>query len=149
MHIDDAQLTDLIHNIVARVVTQIETGNSESRSSGKGDWGVFDDMNDAVEAAYEAFQLFKERSMECRKKITDAVRQMAMDHKEELAAMTVEETKMGRVEHKIAKYINAAKHSPGIEYLQPKAWSGRNGLALDVYVPFGVIGNISDRKSVV
>jgi len=68
---------------------------------------------------------------------------MTLDHKEEFAAMTVQETKMGRVDHKIAKFENAAKHSPGVEYLQPQAWSGRNGLALDEYAPFGVIGNIT------
>jgi aldehyde dehydrogenase len=50
---------------------------------------------------------------------------------------------MGRVDHKIAKLINAAKNSPGVEYLQPQAWSGKNGLALDEYAPFGVIGNIT------
>ena len=100
-------------------------------------------MNDAVEAAYEAFQSFKTRSAQCRKEITDAVRQMTLDHKEQLAKMTVEETRMGRVPHKIAKLVNAAKHSPGVEYLQPQAWSGRNGLALDEYAPFGVIGNIT------
>ena len=143
MNINDAQLTDLIHNVVTRVVAEVEAIDRVPHSVNKGDLGVFDDMNDAVEAAYEAYQSFGRRSMECRKKITDAVRQMAIDHKEELAVMTVEETKMGRVEHKIAKYVNTAKHSPGIEYLQPKAWSGKNGLALDVYAPFGVIGNIS------
>jgi len=86
---------------------------------------------------------FKERSKQCRKKIIDAVRQMSLDHKEELAEMTIAETKMGRVEHKIAKFINAAENSPGVEYLQPQAWSGKNGLAIDDYAPFGVIGNIT------
>ncbi len=143
MNVDDAQLTSLIHNVVARVVAQMETGETAPKSSAKGNWGVFDGVNDAIEAAYEAYQSFGQRSMQCRKDITDAVRQMALDHKEELAAMTVEETGMGRVEHKIAKFVNAAKHSPGIEYLRPEAWSGKNGLALDIYVPFGVIGNIS------
>ncbi len=47
---------------------------------------------------------------------------------------------MGRVDHKIAKLVNAARHSPGVEFLQPGAWTGKNGLALDEYAPFGVIG---------
>ena len=139
---NDAQLKDLVEKVVRQVVEQIDRSPAPG-SSGKGDWGVFDDMNDAVEAAYEAFQEFKTRSAQCRKKFTDAVRQMTLDHKEELAKMTVEETKMGRVPHKIAKLVNAAKNSPGVEYLQPQAWSGRNGLALDEYAPFGVIGNIT------
>ncbi len=143
MNINEDQLRNLIQNIVKQVVSQPESTQVSPATNSKGDWGVFDDMNDAVEAAHEAFQLFKERSVQCRKTITDSVRQMTMDYKEEFARMTVEETKMGRVEHKIAKFINAAKHSPGIEYLHPQAWSGKNGLALDDYSPFGVIGNIT------
>lgn len=139
---NDAQLKELVEQVVREVVEKLE-GSTPSRIGEKGNWGVFDDMNDAVEAAYEAFQSFRTRSVQCRKKITDAVRQMTLDHKEELAKMTVEETQMGHVDHKIAKLINAAEHSPGVEYLQPQAWSGRNGLALDEYAPFGVIGNIT------
>jgi acyl-CoA reductase-like NAD-dependent aldehyde dehydrogenase len=138
---NDTEIRELVETIVRRVVH--EAGPVVAGPAPKGDWGVFDDMNDAVEAAHEAFLEFKERSPQCRKKITDAVRQMALDHKEELARMAVEETGMGRVDHKIAKIINSANHSPGVEFLQPQAWSGKNGLALDDYAPFGVIGNIS------
>lgn len=143
MEISEYQLKELVESVVKRVISGTVAANSMDTKSSKDDWGVFDDMNDAVEAAHEAFLEFKERSIQCKKKITDAVRQMALDHKEELAKMTVEETKMGRVEHKISKFINAAKNSPGVEFLQPKAWSGKNGLALDEYAPFGVIGNIT------
>jgi aldehyde dehydrogenase len=139
---NDAQLRELVEQVVRQVVQQLDAPTA-SPAGKKGDWGVFDDMNDAVEAAYEAFQSYKTRSKQCRKKITDAVRQMTLDHKDELARMTVEETRMGRVNHKTAKLVNAAENSPGVEYLQPQAWSGRNGLALDEYAPFGVIGNIT------
>ncbi len=143
VNINNDQLEDLVQKVVRQIIAQTESPETAQGTSNKGDWGVFDDMNDAIDAAYEAFQLYKERSLQCRKKITDAVRQMVMDHKEELAKMTVEETRMGRVEHKISKFINAAKNSPGVEYLQPESWCGKNGLALDVYSPFGVIGNIT------
>lgn len=143
MNISEDQLKELVGTIIRQVITKNKIVPGSAVKSDKGDWGVFDDMNDAVDAAYEAFQLFKDRSKQCRKIITDSVRQMTLDHKEELARMTVEETKMGRVDHKIAKLINAATNSPGVEYLQPQAWSGRNGLALDEYSPFGVIGNVT------
>ena len=137
------QLTEeQINRIVNQVVDTFRQGSAASAGM-PGNDGVFTDMNDAVEAAHTAFLQFKERSPQCRKDFIDAVRQMAIDHKEELAKMTVEETGMGRVDHKILKYVNAAKHSPGVEELQPKAWSGKNGLALDEYAPFGVIGNIT------
>jgi aldehyde dehydrogenase len=143
VEINDVEIRDLVETIVRRVVSEAGSTPSVKVTPSKGDWGVFDDMNDAVEGAHEAFLEFKERSVQCRKTITDAVRQMALDNREELARMAVEETGMGRVDHKIAKIINSATHSPGVEFLQPKAWSGKNGLALDEYAPFGVIGNIS------
>jgi aldehyde dehydrogenase len=140
---NDVEIRDLVETIVRRVVSEATSGGPAQSTSSGGNWGVFDDMNDAVEAAHAAFLEFKGRSVQCRKKITDAVREVALDNKEELARMAVEETGMGRIDHKIAKIINSAKNSPGVEFLQPKAWSGKNGLALDEYAPFGVIGNIS------
>jgi acyl-CoA reductase-like NAD-dependent aldehyde dehydrogenase len=141
--ITEHQLRELIENVVRQVMDGAAGAGPLAPTGGGGDWGVFDDMNDAVEAAHEAFLEYRQRSIQCKKKFTDAVRQMTYDHKEELARETVEETGMGRVDHKIAKLINAAKNSPGVEFLQPQAWSGKNGLALDEYAPFGVIGNIT------
>ena len=143
MDISENHLKKIIESVVQKVMSESRGVVSTISSSSKGDWGVFDDMNNAVEAAYVALLEYKERSLQCKKKITDAVRQMALDHKEELAKLTVEETKMGRVEHKIEKFINAANNSPGVEFLKPQAWSGKNGLAIDDYSPFGVIGNIT------
>ena len=141
MNLSEKEIQEIIREVIKNIASEIDTSNRVNISVGN--WGVFKDMNDAVEAAHIAFQEFKDRSIQCRKKITDAVRQMILDHKEELARMTVEETGMGRVDHKIAKFINTSKNSPGIEYLQPEAWSGKNGLALDEYSPYGVIGNIT------
>ena len=132
-----------LHDIVADVVREVISRQALAAPHGGGDWGVFDDMNDAVQAAHEAFLQYRGRSIQCKRRITDAVRQMTIDHAEELARETVAETGMGRVDHKIAKLLNAAHHSPGVEFLQPRAWSGKNGLALDEYAPFGVIGNIT------
>ncbi|HTY59250.1 MAG TPA: aldehyde dehydrogenase family protein [Bacteroidota bacterium] len=143
MEITDQQLKDLVESVVRQVIARTAGAGAAPGSPPGGDWGVFDDMNDAVEAAHQAFLEYRGRSIQCKKKITDAVRQMTYDHKEELARETVEETGMGRVDHKIAKLVNAAKNSPGVEFLQPRAWSGKNGLALDEYAPFGVIGNIT------
>jgi acyl-CoA reductase-like NAD-dependent aldehyde dehydrogenase len=138
---NEAQLKDLVESIVRQVVTQTTGSSQGSVGRDKGDWGVFDDMKDAIEAAHQAFMEFRERSIQCKRTITAAIRKLALDHKEELAQLTVDETGMGRVDHKIEKYINASKYSPGVEVLQPQAWSGRNGLGLDEFAPYGVIGN--------
>src|SRR5512137_140548 len=123
----DTEVRNLVEQIVRRVVQDATASGPATVYPSDGDWGVFNDMNQAVEAAHEAFLDYRERSAQCRKTITDAVRQMALDHKEEFARMAVEETGMGRIDHKILKIINAAKNSPGVEMLQPHAWSGKNG----------------------
>lgn len=140
MNLTNNEIESIVKEVIKNVREHLENKNFANVSN---NMGVFNNMTDAVLAAHVAFLEFKERSKQCRKKIIDAVRQMSLDHKEELAEMTVAETKMGRIEHKIAKFINAAENSPGVEYLQPKAWSGKNGLAIDDYAPFGVIGNIT------
>ncbi|MDW7682030.1 MAG: aldehyde dehydrogenase, partial [bacterium] len=106
-------------------------------------WGVFDDMNDAIHAAHGAFLEYENFDIQDRKRFIDAVRRVTLDFKEEFSRMAVEQTGMGRAEHKITKHINVAKHASGVEFLQPKAWSGKNGMALEEYAPWGVIGNIS------
>ncbi len=143
MNITNDQVQVIVQKVVKNVLEGKEGTQTKQVSAKKGDWGVFLDMNDAVEAAHQAFSKFQEFDIQDRKKFTDAVRLVCLDHKEEFSKMTVEETQMGRVTHKIRKHENAAKNSPGVEDLQPQAWSGKNGLAIDEYAPYGVIGNIT------
>jgi len=141
VNISNDEIQSIVNSVVKNVMGQ-KTPVARSQPS-KGDWGVFDSMHDAIEAAHAAFTEYRKFDLQARKKFTDAVRRMTLDHKEEFSRMTVEETEMGRVDHKIKKHINAAENSPGVEYLQPQAWSGEIGLAIDEYSPYGVIGNIS------
>ena len=132
-----------IKRIVKEVINKTYRNDSTSRYISPTQSGVFPDISQAVSAAHEAFMEFKDRSKECRKRITDAVRQMTLNNLKEFAEMTVNETGMGRIDHKIEKFKNAAINSPGVEFLEPEAWTGKNGLALDEYSPYGVVGNIT------
>ena len=134
-----------IQKIVQRVVQNVISNESSTTGTSqlKGEWGVFDDMNEAIEAAHIAFLKYEEFDIQNRKRFIDAVRQVTLDFKEEFSRMAVEQTKMGRVDHKIVKHINVAKHASGVEFLRPQAWSGQHGLAIEEYAPWGVIGNIS------
>jgi acyl-CoA reductase-like NAD-dependent aldehyde dehydrogenase len=144
VNITSDEIQTIVQQVVKNVMKQEVLPTVKKAGKANGDWGVFDDMNDAVQAAHEAFLEYQDRcDIQCRKKFTDALRQMTLDHKEEFSRLTVEETGMGRIEHKIQKHINVAKNSPGVEYLQPHAWSGQNGLAIDEFSPYGVIGNIT------
>lgn len=143
MNISEDQIQAIVQNVIHNIVSdRTSSGVSQSRIP-TGEWGVYADMNEAVESAHEAFLQYRSFGIQDRKKFTDAVRQMTLDHKEEFSRMAVSETKMGRVEHKIAKHVNVAKNASGVEFLQPKSWSGKNGLAMEEYAPWGVIGNIS------
>ena len=140
MKITDEQ----VRQIVRRVIDDMNSPGRTPVSPGvrTGEWGVFDDMNEAVEAAHKAFLQYEAFGLQDRGRFIGAVRGMMLEHKAEFAAMAVEQTGMGRADHKAAKNENAAKHSPGVEFLQPRAWSGKNGLAVDDFAPWGVIGNI-------
>jgi aldehyde dehydrogenase len=54
----------------------------------------------------------------------------------------LEETKIGRLDHKIEK-LQIIKDVPGVEWLRPDARSGDHGITLEEYTPFGVIGAIT------
>ena len=50
---------------------------------------------------------------------------------------------LGRVEDKIKKNLLVIHKTPGVEILQPTAWTGDSGLTLMERAPFGVIGSIT------
>ncbi len=65
-----------------------------------------------------------------------------MDNLEEISKLAVEETTFGRVEDKIEKNRLAALKTPGIEDLEPTAYSDDNGMTLMERAAYGVIGSI-------
>ena len=54
----------------------------------------------------------------------------------------LEETKIGRLDHKIAK-LQIIKLVPGVDWLRPDARSGDHGITLEEYTPFGVVGAVT------
>ena len=67
----------------------------------------------------------------------------ASSQAEELGRLELEETKIGRLDHKIDKLRNAIPQVPGVEYLRTDNVSGDDGMTLTDYAPFGVIGAIT------
>src|SRR6185369_8013056 len=54
----------------------------------------------------------------------------------------LEETKIGRLDHKIEK-LKIIKLVPGVEWLRPDGRSGDHGITLEEYTPFGVVGAVT------
>jgi aldehyde dehydrogenase len=137
-----------VRQIVQEVLTQLSTngasGNSAARSNNgvSGNWGVFNDVDQAVAAAQQGFDQLSEAPMEDRAKAIDIVKTMCDEQAEELGRLEIEETKIGRLDHKIAK-LHVIKSVPGIEALTTEAVSGDKGLTVTEHAPFGVIGAIT------
>ena len=91
----------------------------------------------------EAFEQLQERTIEDRKRIIDHIRRISIDQCVELGTMEMEETKIGRLEHKIEKLKTLGERTPGVEFMRSEVFSGDHGLAVIEHAPFGVIGAIT------
>ncbi len=139
MQIDET----LIRNVVAQVLAEVGRIPPLSGTSYAGRHGIFTDANEAIAAAAEAYERLRERSLEDRKRIIGHVRRIAIDQCVELGTMEMNETKIGRLEHKIEKLKTLGERSPGVEFLRSEVYSGDRGLAVIEHAPFGVIGAIT------
>lgn len=135
---------DTIRIVVEEVLAQLGKNSPRSTSSRPvdGDWGVFQSVDQAVAAANEGFQKLQEATVEARVTAIELVKKICQDQAEELGTLEFEETKIGRLDHKIQK-LKIIKLVPGVEFLKTDAYSGDNGLMLTQFAPFGVIGAIT------
>lgn len=139
---------ELIRSVVTQVIQEVRGGNlanghANNSSPATGRYGLFTCGDEAVAAARRAFEQLRERPLEDRKKAIDHIRRISIDQAVELGTMEMNETKIGRLEHKIAKLETLGKLSPGTEFLTTQAFSGDRGLAVIEHAPFGVIGAIT------
>jgi aldehyde dehydrogenase len=70
------------------------------------------------------------------------IKSIAKSKAQEWGKLELDETKIGRLDHKIEK-LQILEGIPGVEFLRTHAFSGSKGLALDEFAPFGVIGCIT------
>jgi propionaldehyde dehydrogenase len=131
---------DQIQEIVKAVLDNIKEIKTSSKTSAL---GIFKEMDDAIKAAKEAHKKLRTMTVEGREKIVAKIREKAIENAKLLAEMAVEETGMGRVDHKILKHQLVANKTPGTEDLSTTAWSGDKGLTLVEMGPWGVIGSIA------
>lgn len=134
MAISEQQIRTIIEQTTKNILSKYQ--------SGAGSW-LFDRAEDAVEAARQAQMKLMKLSLAERGRLIEAMRQVALEHKVQLAELAHQETGYGHVEHKIAKNELAATKTPGIEDIPTQAYSGDDGLTLVEQAPYGVIGSIT------
>jgi len=117
-------------------------GASSSAPALRGKFGVFQDANEACAAAHESFLQLQKAGIAARVKIVEILKAMTDSNAEAWGKLELDETKIGRLDHKIEK-LKIIKLVPGVEWLHPDARSGDHGIMLEEYTPFGVVGAVT------
>lgn len=138
---------DVIRGVIQQVLTELRgpgavVPNLAQAASSSGD-GVFPTIDQAANAAAAAQKEFARRGVEDRALAIARIRRICTDQAEALGREEFDETKIGRLVHKVEKLRIVADRIPGTEFLKTDAFSGGNGITLQEYAPFGVIGAIT------
>ncbi len=134
----------IIRRVVEQVLSQMKPGiHAGNGRDFSGRYGIFTCVDEAVKAATTAFEQLSERTLADRKQIIDHIRRISIDQSVELGTMEMEETKIGRLVHKIEKLRVLGERTPGVEFMRSEVFSGDHGLAVIEHAPFGVIGAIT------
>lgn len=135
--------------IIESVLNKLESDKSDKKildsslnRPPSGQDGIFEEVNAAVDAAEAAHLELVKLTLEKRREIIRSIRKIIMGNLEEISKLAVEETTFGRVEDKIGKNRLAALKTPGVEDLEPTAYSDDNGMTLMERAAYGVIGSI-------
>ncbi len=117
-------------------------GHTATRGAGGGRFGVFQDASEACAAAHAGFLALRQKGVAARARIVEIIKSMSDANAAEWGNLELEETKIGRLDHKIEK-LKIIKLVPGVEWLHPDGRSGDHGITLEEYTPFGVVAAIT------
>ncbi len=131
----------LIQAVVREVLTQLGSSNIAPRTS-TGAFGVFKDVNQAVDASKRAQKQLALQGMKVRDAICKMIKRIAIENADAWGRIELDETKVGRLDHKIEK-LHWLAGVPGVEFLKTVAHSGDDGIGLDEGAPWGVIGVVT------
>lgn len=143
-----------IEAIVAEVLGKLGTPAAKSACSCKAEhapaiisgggsrMGVYTDVQPAVAAANEAQQKLRKGGYAARREAVALIKAMCSDNAEPWGKFEFDETKIGRLDHKVAK-LKGIPGLPGVEWLSPYGMSGDHGISMEEQAPFGTIAAIS------
>ena len=130
----------LVESVVREVLERLGATGAGKTSGGTN--GIFKTAGDAVEAASRAQKQLAKAGMEVRDGICKLIKKIAVQNADAWGRMELDETKVGRLDHKIAK-LHLLTKVPGVEFIRTAAHSGDNGVSLDEMAPWGVIGVVT------
>ena len=141
--IDEKLVARVVGEVLTRLSTQTSAPAAPKSAPSQTAYGVYEDMNAAVEAAQRSFEKLRAGGMTARKKAIAVIRKLCVQKAKEWGEIEFNETKIGRLDHKIEKLSICGELVPGVEMLDRMAFSGDSGLTVIDYAPWGVIGAIT------
>ncbi len=144
-----ADSVDEIRRIVEQVLSSqdvqalVRGSALDSRPSASLGPGIFPDVDSAVSAAAAAQRALVDLPLDTRRRIIEAMRGAVLASNESLSRDAVTETGLGNVREKQLKNSLAARKTPGVEDVEPSAFSDEHGLTITERAPYGVIGAIT------
>jgi aldehyde dehydrogenase len=138
-----ANREQIIAEVVEEILKRLQSGEqtpAKPAASGTGD-GVFATVDEAVKAAAESQIKIAALSLEDRGRMCAIIKRLCADNADAWARMELDETKLGRLDHKIEK-LKIIKQVLGVEAMQIQARSDNSGLCVIERAPWGVIGMV-------
>ncbi|MBI4892156.1 MAG: aldehyde dehydrogenase EutE [Acidobacteria bacterium] len=131
----------LVAEIAREVLARLQAQTAPAPAPAGTGHGVFATVDEAVKAAAEAQVKVAAMTLDQRGKIISIIRRLCEENASEWARLELEETKLGRLDHKIDK-LKLVKNVLGVEAMETQARSDSTGLCLIEYAPWGVIGMV-------
>ncbi len=136
-------IAEIAREVVNRLRMQLEVPAAPAPNGAPkpavGRDGIFATVDEAVNAAYEAQKKIGAMSLAERAQLTGIIVRICNERRDELGRLELEETKVGRLDHKILKLVNM-RYVLGVEALRSDARSDTTGLCVIERAPWGVIG---------
>ncbi len=139
----------LVQDVVAEVMRRLQADSiNRPGASPTGQAGVFNTIDECVIAATAAQQKLARLPLADRDGIVKLIKSIAKENATAWGTLEFNETQIGRLDHKIEK-LQILELVPGVEFLVTNAFSGGNGVCLEEFAPFGVIGVITPVTHVI
>jgi aldehyde dehydrogenase len=138
MTLDPRLVAEIAQEVAARLEGRLGVAPAPARPPGD---GVYATVDEAVKAAARAQRRIAEMSLEERGRIVAIIRRMCTENAAEWARIELDETRLGRLDHKIEKLQNI-RFVPGVEAMRSEVRTDASGLCLIERAPWGVIGMI-------
>ncbi len=106
--------------------------------------GVFDKVEDAIDAAYEAQKvLMRDYTTEDRDRFIEAIKAAFLEIVEAETRAEFEETGYGRLDQKIIKNIGTISESENTSSVDSVVMASSKGLTVEYYAPYGLCGALT------